>query len=112
MEKMNYQQIIIDLLKTHLNAQKDPDVEAQSILDTTNDHYQLLFIGWQGEKRIYECPIHIDIKAGKIWIQQDFTEVGIARQLLDRGVPKSDIVLGFRSPFMRQLTEFAGGRSL
>lgn len=110
MEKLNYQQIIIDLLKTHLNAQKDTDsVEAQLAIDTTNDHYQLLFIGWQGEKRIYGCPIHIDIKAGKIWIQQDFTEVGIAQQLIDRGVPKSDVVLGFRSPFMRQLSEFAVG---
>jgi hypothetical protein len=49
-------------------------------------------VGWQEEKRIYACPIHIDIKDGKIWIQQDFTEAGIAQQLLDQGVPKSDIV--------------------
>jgi hypothetical protein len=41
-------------------------------------------VGWQEEKRIYACPIHIDIKDGKIWIQQDFTEAGIAQQLLDQ----------------------------
>jgi hypothetical protein len=29
--------------------------------------------------------------------------------LLDQGVPKSDIVLGFRSSFMRQLSDFAVG---
>jgi hypothetical protein len=108
MEKLNYQQIIIDLLKTHAMAQKDTDsIETQLAIDAINDHYQLLFVGWQDEKRIYGCPIHIDIKAGKIWIQQDFTEAGIAQQLVDRGVPKSDVVLGFRSPFMRQLSEFA-----
>ncbi|MCU0566019.1 MAG: XisI protein [Oculatellaceae cyanobacterium Prado106] len=28
---------------------------------------------------------------------------------MERGVPKSDIVLGFRSSFMRQLSDFAVG---
>jgi hypothetical protein len=32
----------------------------------------------------------------KIWIQQDETEDGIASDLLEAGVPKEDIVLGFR----------------
>lgn len=110
MESLNYQQIIIDLLKKHSHHQRNEDsVESQLVFDTTNHHYQLLFTGWQGEKRVYGCPIHIDLKDGKIWIQQDFTEVGIAQQLLERGVPKSDIVLGFRSPFMRQLSGFAVG---
>jgi hypothetical protein len=110
MENLNYQQIIIDLLQEHLHEQnKEDSVESQLVIDTTNHHYQLLYVGWQGEKRIYGCPIHIDLKNGKIWIQQDFTEVGIAKQLMERGVSKSDVVLGFRSPFMRQLSEFAVG---
>jgi hypothetical protein len=108
MEKLNYQQIIIDILKEHLHYQKDTEsVEAQLAIDPVNHHYQILYIGWQGEKRIYGCPIHIDLKNEKIWIQQDFTEVGIAQQLLERNVPKSDVVLGYRSPFMRQLSGFA-----
>jgi hypothetical protein len=110
MEKPNYSQIIIDLLKEHIHEQNNDDVvESQLVIDPVNHHYQLLHVGWQGEKRIYACPIHIDIKDGKIWIQQDFTEVGIAQQLLERGVAKSDVVLGFRSPFMRQLSEFSVG---
>ncbi|MDD1428313.1 XisI protein, partial [Dolichospermum sp. ST_sed9] len=43
----------------------------------------------------------------KIWIQHDGTEVGIATLLLEKGVPKEDIVLGFHSPDMREFTEFA-----
>ncbi len=110
MGTLNYQQIIIDLLNENLHNQNNEDeVKSQLVIDTTNHHYQLLFTGWQGEKRIYGCPIHIDLKDGKIWIQQDFTEAGIAQRLLEKGVPKSDIVLGFRSPFMRQLSEFAVG---
>jgi hypothetical protein len=52
---------------------------------------------------------HLDSVAGKIWIQQDGTEVGIANQLVELGVPKSDIVLGFNPPMMREYTEFAVG---
>jgi hypothetical protein len=51
--------------------------------------------------------MHIDIKNGKIWIQHDGTEVGIATILLEEGVPKDDIVLAFHSPDMREFTEFA-----
>ncbi len=35
------------------------------------------------------------------------TEDDIAADLVAAGVPKSDIVLGFQSPFMRQFTEYA-----
>lgn len=44
---------------------------------------------------------------GKIWIQQDFTEEGLANQLVELGVPKTDIVLGFRTPYVREFTGFA-----
>jgi len=57
--------------------------------------------------RFVPCPIHIEIQNGKIWIQRDFTEEGIANQLLEIGVPKTDIVLGFRAPYVRQFTEFS-----
>ena len=49
----------------------------------------------------------LNIKEQKIWIQRDFTEAGIAQQLVERGVPKADVVLSFRSPFVRQFSEFA-----
>jgi hypothetical protein len=34
----------------------------------------------------------------KIWIQRDFTESGIAQELMEMGIPKEKIVLGYRSP--------------
>ncbi|MBV7334508.1 XisI protein [Chloroflexi bacterium TSY] len=44
---------------------------------------------------------------GKIWIEIDWTEEGIATELVAAGVPKEDIVLAFHHPSMRQYTEFA-----
>jgi hypothetical protein len=51
--------------------------------------------------------IHVDIIDGKIWIQRDGTEEGIATELTKAGIPRERIVLGFRSERLRQDTEFA-----
>ena len=51
--------------------------------------------------------VHIDIVAGKVWIEKDNTESGVAAELVQAGIPKSQIVLAFRPPEVRQLTEFA-----
>ena len=37
----------------------------------------------------------------------DFTEEGLATKLVEFGVPQTDIVLGFRAPYVRQFTGFA-----
>jgi hypothetical protein len=85
------------------------EIESETIFDTEHDHYQLVHVGWHDNRRVYGCVLHLDIKDGKIWIQHDGTEIGIANQLVELGVPKSDIVLAFHSPFKRQFTEFAVG---
>ncbi|MBD2551735.1 XisI protein [Limnothrix sp. FACHB-708] len=51
--------------------------------------------------------IHIDLQQGKVWIQYDGTEVGIANELVERGIPKEEIVLAYHSPLMRQYDGFA-----
>lgn len=47
------------------------------------------------------------IKNEKIYIEEDWTEEGIANELLTEDVPKEDIVLAFNDPETRKLTEFA-----
>jgi hypothetical protein len=104
----HYRQLVQELLTARSEIDfGNPDLESELILDTTRDRYQLVHVGWSDEQRIYGCSLHLDIRAEKIWIQHDGTEGGIAQELLDRGVPKQDIVLAFHSPFKRQFTEFA-----
>jgi hypothetical protein len=104
-----YQQYIQQLLTEHAKLVWDNRIKAETIFDTERDHYQLVYVGWPGAKRLYGVVLHIDIIDGKIWIQQDGTEVGIANKLVELGVPKQDIVLGFDPQMMRQYTEFAVG---
>ena len=41
--------------------------------------------------------------------ERDGTEIGVANELVEAGVPKTDIVLAFYAPYRRQYTEFAVG---
>ena len=101
-----YQEIIKGILSEFRHT-SDPGVETQLIFDTENDHYQVVSVGWKDKRRIHGIIIHIDIRDGKIWIQYNGTEADLGHIFMAAGVPKTDIVLGFQSPFKRQFTEFA-----
>jgi hypothetical protein len=64
-------------------------------------------MGWEGKKKYRNIQVHIRIKNQKIYIEDDWTEEGIANELLRENIPKSDIVLAFHDPETRKLTEFA-----
>lgn len=109
MERINYQELVENILTKHSGNDLDTQTEVQLIFDTKREHYQVIHLGWEEQKRVYGCVIHVDIKDGKIWIQRDRTETGIANELVTAGVPKENIVLAFKSPYLRQFTEFAVG---
>jgi hypothetical protein len=83
------------------------EIQIQTVFDRASDHYLLMLVGREGVRRVHGCLVHVDIINGNIWIQRDGTEHGIARDLLEAGVPKDHIVLAFHSPEARRNTEFA-----
>lgn len=85
------------------------DVEVQTIFDIERDHYQVVYVGWDGENWLHSCILHIDIKDGKIWLQWNGTEDDIAADFVEQGVSREDIVLGFHPPYMRKFTKYAVG---
>jgi hypothetical protein len=109
--RYHIRQLLSERAQRASDQQNAQEYEVQTIFDTEQDHYQLLHVGWRGNKREFGCILHLDIKDGKIWIQHDGTEVGIANQLVELGVPKQDIVLAFHEPEVRQFTGFSTGES-
>lgn len=104
----NFRQIICDIIIDHAKIPYSyGEIEQQTIFDKEGDHYLLMLVGREGVRRVHGCLIHLDIINGKIWIQRDGTEDGVAEKLLEAGVPKNKIVLGFRSLELRKHTEFA-----
>lgn len=103
-----YREIIQRILNEHAQyPYSHGAIKHVVVCDTEGDHYLLMAEGWDKRRRIHDCMIHVDIIDGKFWIQYDGTELGIANELFDAGVPKEHIVLGFKSPTLRKYTEFA-----
>jgi hypothetical protein len=105
-----YRSIVTEILTKY--SQYKPSygqVEIEQIFDRDRDRYQLIAIGWNQQQRIYGTTIHLDIQDERIWIQQNTTEFDLASDLVEMGVPKQDIVIGFHTPKMRELTGFAVG---
>lgn len=110
MEIAKCREVIQSIIERHSRCDcEDREVENQIAFDRDRDRYLMFHVGWRGEGRVYGCVIHIEIKNGKIWIQRDGTEEGIANELIASGIAKSDIVLGYRSPYMRKFTGLAVG---
>ena len=63
----------------------------------------LVHVGWQGARRIYGCPMQIDIIDSKVWLQHNATEIFVDQELIARGIPADDMVLGLQSPRIREL---------
>ena len=108
-----YQAIIIELLKEYqryLNQAtglQNQVLRPEIVMDTANNHFQLLLKGWSGYQYTFKIAFHLDIIEGKVWLQQNNTEFRVADELIEKGIPKSDIVLGFILPQQRQYTDFA-----
>lgn len=104
----HYREVVRELLNEYAAyAPSSETVILEQIVDVTNDHYELIRVGWNDLQRIHGTVIHIDIKHQKIWLQHDGTEIDVAQRLVSAGVPKEDIVLAFQAPYKRKFTEFA-----
>ena len=108
MDKLTiYRQHIKAVLSQYAGWDKSNDrFESQLILDEERDHYLWLDVGWDGSKRIYHPIVHFDIKDGKIWLQENMTELDPAAALVELGVPGEDIVLGLQPPYKRPYTDY------
>lgn len=110
MDKLKqYRQIIQDILTEYhqINKKSGSATESALAFDEVHDQYLLLLMGWHKDERIKSVMIHIRLQDDQIWIEEDWTEDGVATDLLLRGISRDDIVLAFHPPHVRQYTEFA-----
>lgn len=104
-----YRKIVRDILMPLTERRYSGlDVTNDAVFDEANDRYLIVSVGWEGNvRRIHHCLVHLDIINGKVWIQRDGTEDGIAYELEAAGIPKSDIVLAFHPEDVRPHTGYA-----
>jgi len=109
MDKLeDYRKIIRQILGSYLNiSYANANILNRAAFDSQTDQYLIISEGWDEKQHLHSCLIHIEIIHSKVWIQCDNTENGIANELVEAGIPKEDIVLGFHEPNVRQYTGFA-----
>jgi ketosteroid isomerase-like protein len=98
---------ILARIAENLKRIPKPDVETLLVEDPRLAAFLLRRLGWDAGRRVNNTVIAARIRDGKVWIEEDNTDLSFADELLRRGVPKEDIVLGFQPPQRRHLTEFA-----
>lgn len=112
MDKLTrYRQIVRQELQGYADWLTRPDkaIRYEVVFDPTLDHFQLVYSGWEGRRRVHGSPFHLDIINGKVWIQYDGTDRPIATELERAGIPKEDIVLASTLPEDRQYTGYGVG---
>jgi hypothetical protein len=103
-----YQKVILSVLEEYAKVRySNLDAENKLIADKANHRYQVVTIGWDKGKSVHDCPIHMDIINGKIWVQRNMTDIDLDTIFRENKVPKSDIVLGFLTPKMREYSDYA-----
>jgi hypothetical protein len=111
MDKLDrYREIVRRVIQEYASYKPSHgQIETEAVVDRDRDHYEVMHVGWDGDRRVHGSVIHLDISGGKVWIQYDGTNRPVADELIAAGIPREDIVLGFHPKELRQLTGFGVG---
>ncbi|GAA6615818.1 hypothetical protein NUACC26_016160 [Scytonema sp. NUACC26] len=96
-----------EMTNTQVTKIREVEVSERLAFDEKRDQYIWFRFGWDDKKQIQTIIIYLCIKNGKVWVEEDATNLCVVDDLLSAGIPQSDIVLGFHHPSKRSLTEFA-----
>ena len=112
MEKINrYSSILTAFLEAYaaVPSAVPSDVHYELMIDNQRKHYELLKMGFsKNQMFIHAAIFHFQIKEdGKIWILVNNTDLLIADELIENGVSREDIVIGFQHPTVRKYTGYA-----
>lgn len=75
------------------------------IFDDKRMRYMATWVGWEQDKRIHQCAVHIDICDEKVLIQWNDTEDQIDQNLIEMGIPKNKISLGMIPSYFHSKAE-------
>jgi hypothetical protein len=103
-----YRQTIETVLRRYAELPSSyREIDQYLIIDQDRNHFMLFDVGWMEKRRVHGCVTHVQIIDGKVWIQRDGIEDGVTDELVEAGIPKDKIVLGFHPPNVRPLTGYA-----
>jgi len=104
----HYEQVILAFLQGEAENWHNESPKEMVLADREKHHYQLMVSGWADDRFMNDILVHFHVSDdGKIWLLENNTEWLVAEELVRRGIPSHDIVIGFHPPQYRKYTEFA-----
>ena len=103
----SYRQILQSIVKRHARFQPaNGRIQTIAVCDREADEYLVIDTGWNEKgRRIHSVSLHFRLQDGKIYIEQDATDAEVARELIENGVRRDDVVLAFNFAPYRKLTD-------
>lgn len=77
---IKYRQILQKVLEAYaadggsIKPTSPDDIQTRVLVDTQNDHYQALHMGWGKDRQVFSVVFHFDIIDGKIWVQRNISD--------------------------------------
>ncbi len=91
---------------TYANGGRATDYEV--VEDDTHFRYQVVRTSWNDDIFEFNVVFYFQIKpTGKVWLLVNNTDILVADDLVELGIPKSDIVIGFLPESVRPYSGFA-----
>lgn len=98
-----YREILITVLETWSQwGAPSRTIEATVVIDREADTYMLLQTGWQRDRRVHTVVFHARLRDGYVWIEWDGTHPALTLELLEQGIPRDHLVLGWQPPSVSQ----------
>lgn len=114
MDRIKKYQRILELFfieRAAIQDRQKSGLSAHLLINEARTDFLLLKIGWAKKMFVHTVTFHMLIKDQKIWIYENKTDVDVAQLLVENGVAKADIVLGYLSSELRQLSEYGAASS-
>ncbi len=102
----HYRQLLRQVIEQHAAMKPgDRQIDSLAICDPTNDNFLMMDVGYDHVGRADDVIIHLRLRDdGKVLIEYDGIEYGVAHDLIEAGIAKEDILLNmYATP--RPLTE-------
>lgn len=84
-----------------------PDIKRHLIINKERTDFLLLNIGFEGKSYSHYPVFHVAINNGQVIIYQDNTDIALVNILIEEGIDKPDIVLGYLTKFSQDLSPYA-----
>ncbi len=86
-----YREIVRRVIREYASYKpSNGQIDTEAIEDRERDHYEVMHVGWDGQRRVHGSVVHIDIIGDKVWLQYDGTSRPVADELIEAGIPRED----------------------